>query len=106
MWLGQGECQAGPGDSGAHVGEGRNRETKRSRWVTQKMEMHIKTGSRKGQARVGWDGGPRGCPFRGSQAQPDANSAHSLLDRFPASFGHRQSASGVQYSRIEVSAAS
>lgn len=32
------------------------RETKRSGWVTQKMEMHVKTGSRKGQAAVGWDG--------------------------------------------------
>lgn len=83
-----------------------------SGWVVQKMEMRIKAGSREGQVGVGWgwDGDPRYGPLpsppgEGHQAPSPSDATYSLLSRFALSFGHRQSPAGIQYSRIEVSAA-
>ena len=58
---------------------------------------------------MGW--GPQALftpitPRKGRQALPTSDPTCSLCSRFPLSFGHRQSSAGVQYSRIEVSAAS
>ena len=82
--------------------------------------MYFKAESRKGQVGVGWGWGGDGLgmgwgpqawstlitPREGCQALPTSDPTCSLHCRFPLSFGHRQSSAGIQYSRIEVSAAS